>query len=161
MTTQGRHANLADVTLWIFKTVAGEPLQKLSSRLLQFYSGLSKTAVVGTTATVIDLVALAAMVQWLGMTPQVANLPSLFAGSLVQFLGNRYYSFKGGRTAAIHKQAAGFFIAEGISFSLNALIFHLLVTYTIVNFAIARPLGAGFVFLTFSYPVWKFMFDRR
>jgi putative flippase GtrA len=117
----------------------------------------SKTALVGGLATVMDVGVLTLLVQGFLLTPRAANFPSLFVGSLIQFLGNRYFVFKaGGREFGRH--AVGFVSTEFIAFFLNGVSFDVLVHWTSINYVLARLLGTFIVFVSFSYPMWRWVF---
>lgn len=123
-------------------------------------SRFAKTAIVGGTATALDLILLVVLVKGHLLTPEQANLPSLFAGSAVQFLGNRYWVFQAA-DRPWGRQLLGFMIAEAISFGLNWLGFDLLVRHTDIFYPLARPLSVAVVFFGFSYPVWKWIFRSQ
>jgi putative flippase GtrA len=123
-------------------------------------SRFAKTAIVGGTATALDLLLLVVLVDGHVLTPEQANFPSLFAGSAVQFLGNRYWVFQA-QDRPWGRQLLGFAIAEGISFGLNWLGFDLLVKHTAIYYPLARPLSVAIVFFGFSYPVWKWIFRAK
>jgi putative flippase GtrA len=92
-----------------------------------------------------------------GSPPTQANLPSLFAGSTLQFLGNRYWVFRAGHRP-LGKQLLLFVVAEAIAFFLNWLGFDLLVRHTSIYYPLARPVTVTLVFFGFSYPAWKWVF---
>ena len=115
---------------------------------------------VGLVATVVDLLALAILVELVGLAPTIANVPALLAGAAVQFLGCRHLVFRAG-AGSLRRQLGGFVFAEAATLLMNALAFHLLVTLTPVPYALARPIGTFLVFAGFSYPVWHLVFAER
>lgn len=120
---------------------------------------VARSLAVGSLATVVDFLSLAALIDLFGLAPSVANAPSLLAGVLVQFVGNRHFTFRA--TAGDWKrQASRFAVAEALTLACNALVFHLLVRAHI-PWAVARPLGAFVVFATVSYPLWQRVFRAR
>jgi putative flippase GtrA len=123
-------------------------------------SRFTRTVIVGGTATALDLLLLVVLVRDEMLTPEQANLPSLFAGSAVQFLGNRYWVFQA-QDRPWGRQLVGFFVAEAISFGLNWLGFDLLVKHTSIYYPLARPASVAIVFFGFSYPVWKWIFRSK
>jgi putative flippase GtrA len=52
-----------------------------------------RSAAVGVLATAADLVALAVLVDGVGLSPRLANLPALAIGIAVQFAGNKWFAF--------------------------------------------------------------------
>lgn len=115
---------------------------------------------VGVVATAVDLLVLFALVEGLGLSPAAANVPALIAGLVVQFLGCRAVVFASSDRPVV-RQVFGFLVAEAGTLALNAITFHLLVTLTRVPYAAARPLGQLVVFVAFSYPAWRRVFQQR
>lgn len=129
---------------------------------VKFKTGsLPKTVLVGAAATLADMATLGILVQFLNYSPQIANLPSLIVGSFIQFIGNRYVSFHGAKEGNASKQMLGFFLAELAALALNAGIFYALITWTSLNYALARPLGSLAVFFGLSYPAWIYIFGSH
>ena len=120
---------------------------------------LSRSALVGVGATLVDLGALLVLVEGLGVEPLVANVPALIAGLLVQFIGNKVYAFQD-RSTRYLEQGVRFAAVEAGAFALNALAFHLLLTLTPTPFVAARIIGSAAVYFGFSYPLWTRIFAR-
>ncbi len=118
---------------------------------------LTRTAIVGIFATLADLILLGLSVNRGWLTPLQANLPSLALGSLIQFLGNRYWVFKA-KERPLGRQLSLFVIAEALAFALNGIGYDLLVRFTPVNYIVARPLSVTLIFFGFSYPLWHWIF---
>lgn len=115
---------------------------------------------VGAVASVVDMAVLAVLVSGLHLPSQLANVPALVAGALVQFLGCRHLVF-GASNGALRRQLAGFVATEAGTLALNGLAFHLLVTLTPVPYPLARLLGTFLVFVSFSFPLWTRVFGGR
>lgn len=118
----------------------------------------TKTVVVGLVASLVDLLCLVVLVEFLGVSKDGANVPSLIAGASIQFLGNRHVVFKSTHKKAL-PQIIKFTIAELASLALNALGFHLLVVYSPVPYPLIRPLVTFIVFVGFSNPLWRKVFS--
>jgi putative flippase GtrA len=114
---------------------------------------------VGLVATVVDLAVLAALVEVFALSPQLANLPALAAGAVVQFIGCRHLVFAAAE-GDLRRQITGFAATELATLALNGLSFHLLVTFTPVPYPLARPVGTFLVFILFSFPMWRLVFRR-
>lgn len=119
-----------------------------------------RASLVGLVATAVDLFALAALVELGRLSPALANVPALLAGLLVQFLGCRYVVFAGSRQPLAH-QLVGFAAAEAGALALNAALFHVLVSWTPIPYALARPAGQLVVFVAFSFPAWSRVFAAK
>jgi putative flippase GtrA len=96
----------------------------------------------------------------LGYTPQQANIPSLAAGTVFQFLGNRYFVFKA-QEGRVERQAAAFILCEAVAFGLNVAFFDWVSRQTDIHYTFIR-LGTTFVvFAGFSYPLWHWIFRKE
>lgn len=136
-------------------------MEKIRSAIFRFGTmRISRTAVVGGLASLVDFMVLITLVRGAGLSPQAANIPSLIAGTSVQFFGNRHFVFQAAH-GHLGKQLTGFVAAEVVALTLNAAIYYALVTWTPINFAAARPLGTFLVFTLFSYPVWSLVFRHK
>ncbi|MFO0967746.1 MAG: GtrA family protein [Gemmataceae bacterium] len=120
-----------------------------------------RSGIVGLLATVSDLGSLAMMVRVFGWSPQAANVPSLFLGLIVIFVGNKYFAFRD-RSRGVLKQGGKFLLIEIGAILLNILFFHLLVTFTgLVQWPeVARLIGTNVTYLGFSYPLWSIFVFR-
>ena len=123
---------------------------------------LARSALIGAAATLIDLAALRALIDGLGMSPSAANVPALLLGAWVQFFGNKRFAFgdrRGGRVAI--EQGAGFAAVEAGALLLNALLFQLFVARAHLPYLAARPLSSVLVYFGFSYPLWNRIFRQE
>ncbi len=121
---------------------------------------LGRSLAVGAAATVADLGSLALMVHVLSWRPEVANVPSLMLGLVVQFVGNKLWAFRDGRRDLV-RQGAAFAAVEAVALTLNALAFHGLVVFTSAPALVARLVGSAAVYVGFSYPMWRRIFVPR
>lgn len=119
-----------------------------------------RSALVGGIATGCDVLALAALIQLARLSPAQANVPALLLGAAVQYLGNKHYAFEE-RSRDHVRQAALFAGVEAGTFALNALGFHLIVTFTPAPYALARALVTLAVYASFSFPLWRLVFRSR
>ncbi len=131
--------------------------ESLTAKAARLARGLG----VGAVASIVDMAVLAILVTGLHVPSQLANVPALVAGALVQFVGCRHVVFGGARNGALRRQLAGFIATEAGTLALNGLAFHLLVTLTPVPYPLARLLGTFLVFTAFSFPLWARVFRGR
>lgn len=113
-------------------------------------------------ATVADMTVLALLVGVAGVTPRVANAPSLLLGAMVQFLGNRQFAFRGPQARPLGQQAWLFACAEVVTLGLNALGYELVTRTFVVGVAgavLARAAVSFVVFVAWSHPVWCRIFE--
>lgn len=118
---------------------------------------LSKSAIVGVVATLVDVLTLTLLVNVLGVGAATANLPALSLGLVVQFFGNKYFAFND-RSRDFLRQGALFGVVEVGAFLLNLLAFHLLAVVAGLPVQIARLIGSAGVYFGFSYPLWHRIF---
>jgi len=132
------------------------PIRARTSRLLRrLVSGIG----IGGVATLIDLATLTLLVEALHLTPSHANLPALFAGACVQFLGCRHVVFNA-RDGSISRQFLAFAGVELVTLTLNALLFQLLIGVAL-PYVFARLIATFGVFILFSFPAWHWVFRKR
>lgn len=112
----------------------------------------------GVVVTLVDLGALALLVQWVGLTPRQANLPSLILGSMVQFFSHRHLVFLGALKGQFSRQASLFVVSEILGVGLNAVIFHVMVEWMSISYIAVRPICAALVYFGFSFPLWRWIF---
>jgi putative flippase GtrA len=121
----------------------------------------ARSALTGGAATLVDLAVVAFVVGALHASPAAANVPALLAGALVQFFGNRHFAFRA-RTGNVGRQAVLFAASEAVTMALNAALYHAVVTHVAlgtVGAVVARAITTNLVFLGWSYPVWKRVFQ--
>ncbi len=116
---------------------------------------LGKSALVGLAATAVDLVALAVLIDGLGLAPEAANVPALVLGLCAQFLGNKLVAFDD-RSRAWLGQGVRFAAVEIGALVLNAALFHVLVGA--LPYLAARVVGSAAVYFLYSYPLWGRIF---
>lgn len=112
-----------------------------------------KSMAIGLLATTADLLSL-----WLltavGVSARVANVPTLLFGAAIQFFGNKYLAFED-RSPKLLEQGARFTLVEIGALVLNALLFHLVVSFSTFPIGLARVLIGGGIYLLFSLPLWR------
>lgn len=126
------------------------------------HSPLGRSAIVGIAATLADLAMLALLVNGIGLSPAVANIPALTLGLVVQFLGNKLWAFEDRTTdrAALARQGSAFLAVEVVAFALNAGLFHVLAVMVGVPALVARVVASALVYFGFSYRLWRVIFAR-
>ena len=114
----------------------------------------------GIAATGTNLALLAILVEVVHLTPRLANVPSLLAGAIVNFIGNRKYAFHA-ETGNVHNQLRKFMIVEVGSFGLNTYLFDAALVFfpaTATWYIPLRIVVSGAVYLGWSYPLWHRVF---
>jgi putative flippase GtrA len=117
---------------------------------------LLKSSGVGLAATASDLGTTTLLVRCFGLSKQVANVPGLVPGIAVMFIGNKYFAFED-KSKKVLRQGALFLAIEAVAFALNALFFHLLVTWWDWHEILARLISTNITYLGFSFPMWNWL----
>jgi putative flippase GtrA len=97
-----------------------------------------------------------------GWPQTVADNVGLVVGAAVQFLGARYFVFRA-RQGKIHKQLAGFMLAELATLLMNVLLLWLgrtLLPASVGQSDLLVLVSSFLVFAGFSYPIWHLVFRR-
>ena len=121
----------------------------------------ARSALTGGAATLVDLGVIGVAVGLLHLAPAAANAPALAAGAVVQFFGNRHFAFRGG-SGSLARQVALFAVTEAVTLLLNFFLYHLVVTHVALGAGgavLVRAITTNAVFVLWSYPVWKRIFQ--
>jgi putative flippase GtrA len=119
-----------------------------------------RSAAVGIVATGADLLALAVLVDGVGLSPRLANLPALAIGIAVQFAGNKWFAFAD-RSPDWARQGAQFLAVEALGMTANLVLFDLAVTRTPLPYLAARMLATSIVYFAICLPLWSRIFRAR
>lgn len=119
-----------------------------------------RALIVGSGATLVDFSIFTTCVRAIDIAPGHARLPALLAGACVQFVGSRGFTFRA-QAGRLSRQLKLFFVAEACTLGLNWSVFQLLLRHVrslppeLVSF-----LGTGLVFVTFAYPMRRWVIFR-
>lgn len=137
-----------------------QPKTSAAVPALARFTTFARSALTGGAATLADLAVIAFVTGALHASPQVANVPALLVGAIVQFFGNKHFAFRAGR-GDLRRQAALFVATEAVALALNAALYHAVasrVALAPATAVLARAITTNLVFLLWSYPVWKRVF---
>jgi putative flippase GtrA len=121
----------------------------------------ARSLLTGGAATLADLGVIAFAVGVLHASPAAANVPALLVGAAVQFLGNRHFAFRAA-AGGLRRQLVLFAITEAVTMALNAALYHVVATHVVLSApgaVLARAITTNAVFLCWSYPVWRRVFQ--
>ena len=120
-----------------------------------------RSLISGSAATLVDLAVLAFAVGFFHASPKAANLPALFAGAAVQFFANRHFAFRAA-SGPLGRHALAFIAVEMVTLIFNAALYHGVASCVLLTPAaavIARIITTNLVFVLWSYPMWKRVFQ--
>jgi putative flippase GtrA len=115
----------------------------------------SRALIVGGVATACDFTVLTTLVRIAGVDPAWARAPALAVGGLIQFLGNRSFTFRA-QAGRMSRQARLFLLFESVTLGMNWLLYEgLLKLLPQVAPELLSFLGTFIVFIGFNYPMRK------
>jgi putative flippase GtrA len=117
-----------------------------------------RSAAVGLLATVADLVALAVLVDAVGLSPRHASLPALALGIGVQFVGNKCFAFAD-RSPRWAEQGLLFLGVEALGMAANLVLFDLAVTHLSLPYLALRIATTSIVYFAICLPLWSRIFQ--
>jgi len=107
-------------------------------------------------ATVVDVLALVLLVR-AGMAANVASIPALATGVLIQFGGSKLFTFED-HSPAWAKQGFLFLVVEAAAFVLNLALFDIALRVIHLPLAVLRLASTSVVYFAFSLPLWSLVF---
>ncbi len=120
----------------------------------------ARALMVGAAATLSDFLTLTTLIHLAAVQPQIARAPALFVGALVQFVGNRVFTFRA-TDGSLARHARLFFLFEAAGYAANLGLFALLVRrLPRVPPELLSFVGTFLVFVAFSYPVRRLVIFR-
>lgn len=131
------------------------------ARPLARFALFARSALTGGAATLVDLAVIGLAVGVLHAPATAANVPALLAGAVVQFLGNRHFAFRAAG-GDVRRQAALFALTEAVTMLLDGLLYDVVARHFVLGAGAAmlvRAVTTNAVFLTWSYPVWRRIFQ--
>jgi len=132
-----------------------------SERLVDRAWRFARACIVGGAATVVDFVVLTFCIRVLAIVPTTARVPALVAGALVQFLGNRTFTFRA-QDGSLSRQAKLFVALEVAMLFLNWIAFRWLQpTLAFLPPELVSLLGTFVTFVAFAYPFQRLVVFRR
>lgn len=122
-----------------------------------------RNCLTGGVATGVYFAAYLPLHHYAGLQQTVADNIGLIVGAAVQFIGARYFVFRA-QQGKIHKQLAGFVLAECATLLMNVLL--LWIARRLLPPAMGQSdllvLATSFlVFAVFSYPIWHLVFKTK
>lgn len=135
-----------------------EPLTKepMTTRALRF----ARALIVGAAATGADITVFTLCHRVFDMTPENARAPALLTGAIVQFFGNRTFTFAAG-AGALQRHAWLFVAFESVGYAVNWFLYRWLVNnITWLAPELVTFIGTFLVFALYLYPVRRLAIFR-
>jgi putative flippase GtrA len=112
---------------------------------------------------VADIGTLTALVSVFGFTPERASVPALVAGSVVVFVGHKYFVFGAHDPATIWRETILFTLIQVIGIALSAWAFQAILGMSPrlqAYYVPVRLVANNFVWLFYYFPLWHFVFKK-
>jgi putative flippase GtrA len=132
------------------------PTDPARERVMRFVRAL----MVGGVATGADFVTLTVLIRVFAVRPEIARAPALLMGAIVQFVGNRIFTFRATQ-GSLARHAKLFLAFEASAYVVNLLLYRYLVhSITILPPEVTSFIGTFLVFAAYSYPVRRLVVFR-
>jgi putative flippase GtrA len=119
-----------------------------------------RSSLVGTVATLTDLVTLTLLVEVMRVPARTASLPALLLGVAIQFVGNKVFAFRD-RSPAWLEQAAAFALVECLGVAANFLLFDLAMALGRLPYLPVRMATTSIVYFGLCLPLWSRIFSHE
>jgi putative flippase GtrA len=122
---------------------------------------LVRSGAAGVLATAADLGTLTMLVSIVGISALKASVPALIAGSIVMFIGHKYFVFGAHAASTLWRETLLFTIIQIGGIALSAWLFQVLlgVSPRLLPFYVVVRLAANnIVWLLYYFPLWHFVF---
>ena len=124
---------------------------------------LVRSGAAGILATVTDIGTLTILVSFAGVSPVVAGVPSLVLGSIVMFLGHKYFVFGARTTKTLWREVVLFTVVQAIGIAISTWVFKLLLGLSPSfehYYVLVRLVANNLVWLFYFFPLWHFVFKE-
>jgi putative flippase GtrA len=122
---------------------------------------LVRSGAAGILATVADVGTLTLLVSIFGIAPVIAGIPSLIFGSIVMFLGQKYFVFAQRSVTTLGREAVLYAVVQAIGILVTAWVFKLLLGLSPLfagHYVLVRLVANNLVWLGYFFPLWHFVF---
>jgi putative flippase GtrA len=133
----------------------------VSFRFRRTFLRLVRSGAAGILATATDTGVLAALVSLGGLTPSVAGVPSLVLGSIVMFLGQKYFVFEARAAHTLWRETMLYALVQVVGIVLSSWLYTAVLGLSprLVPYYLLVRLAVNNVFwLLYFFPLWHFVF---
>jgi putative flippase GtrA len=122
---------------------------------------LVRSGAAGILATATDLGVLSGLVTFFGVSAVVAGIPSLILGSIVMFLGHKYFVFEARAASTLGRETVLYAIVQVVGIALSTYLFKVALALSplFAHYYVAvRLVVNNLVWLFYFFPLWHFVF---
>jgi putative flippase GtrA len=124
---------------------------------------LVRSGAAGILATVTDLGVLSGLVALFAVSPVVASVPSLILGSIVMFLGHKYFVFEARTTGTLARETVLYAIVQVVGIALSTWLFKVALGLSPLfahYYVPVRLVVNNLVWMFYFFPLWHFVFKE-
>jgi putative flippase GtrA len=122
---------------------------------------LVRSGAAGVLATVTDLGVLWGLVALAGMTPVRAGVPALVLGSIVMFLGQKYFVFGARAAKTLWRETVLYAAVQVVGIVLTSWLFKVFLGFSPrlePYYVLVRMVVNNLVWMFYFFPLWHFVF---
>ncbi len=122
---------------------------------------LVRSGAAGILATATDLGSLFVLVSLFGVSPGNASSPALVLGSIVMFLGHKYFVFEARTAGTLWRETILYAIVQVVGIAISTWLFNraLGLSPRLEHFyLLVRLVVNNLVWLFYFFPLWHFVF---
>jgi putative flippase GtrA len=135
--------------------------QATSFRIRRTILRLARSGAAGILATATDTGVLVALVSLGGVSPQVAGWPALVLGSIVMFLGQKYFVFEARAAHTLWRETLLYALVQVVGIVLSSWLYNraLGLSPRLLPFYLpVRLVVNNVVWMFYFFPLWHFVF---
>jgi putative flippase GtrA len=115
----------------------------------------------GILATVADVGTLTLLVSVFGVEPVRASVPSLVFGSIVMFLGHKYFVFEQRSVSTLGRETVLFTVVQVVGIVISTWVYKVLLGLAPIfqsHYVLVRLAANNLVWLGYFFPLWHYVF---
>ena len=122
---------------------------------------LVRSGAAGVLATATDLGVLWALVTFAGMSPVRAGVPALILGSIVMFLGQKYFVFEARAASTLGRETVLYAVVQVVGILLTSWLYKVFLGFSPrlePYYVLVRMVVNNLVWVFYFFPLWHFVF---
>jgi putative flippase GtrA len=118
----------------------------------------------GSLATVADMGSFWILVRFFAIDPVPARLPALLLGSVVMFLGNKYFVFQRHSAQTLARETILFTVVQAVGIALTNWVFRVLLGLSPTfeqHYILVGLVANNLTWLGYFFPLWHYVFKAQ
>jgi len=124
---------------------------------------LVRSGAAGILATATDIGVLSALVSFFGLSAAVAGIPSLILGSIVMFVGHKYFVFETRTASTLGRETVLYAIVQVVGIVITSYLYKVALGLSPLfahYYVVVRLVVNNLVWLFYFFPLWHFVFKQ-